>query len=413
MIIIAILALSTLGFADTIQIGNGTEDLNLPIYPRCTYNYSQSIYLQNDISIADRYIEKISYYWKGDADAVNSNDWTIYMVNTDLTEFTSANSWLTFADGLTEVYMGTLELKAGERWIDITLDTPFYHNNQNLVIAVHENNPWWDYLYYDHDFYFYSTTTADNDLRSISCSRDYVDTDPYNPPIGTPYNHAIAGFPNIKIQFEEVLPPIPVEVELTTFTAVISSDNLVEIRWITQTETGMVGYYVYRSTSESLEDAIAVSDMIEALNTPEQHTYKFLDSEIYDSGNYYYWLQTVDLGETVNFYGPVSVYYTNAEDNPTPELPKITELRSIYPNPFNPVAYIPYSLAKESDAHFYIYNVKGQLLRHIYVGPQNPGYYQIRWDGKDINGKSCGSGVYYIIMKADKQTFQRKAVLMK
>ena len=67
----------------------------------------------------------------------------------------------------------------------------------------------------------------------------------------------------------------------------------------------------------------------------------------------------------------------------------------------------------ESDAHFYIYNVKGQLLRHIYVGPKNPGYYQISWDGKDINGKACGSGVYYIIMKAGKRTFQRKAVLMK
>jgi len=50
---------------------------------------------------------------------------------------------------------------------------------------------------------------------------------------------------------------------------------------------------------------------------------------------------------------------------------------------------------------------------NIYVGPKNPGYYQISWDGKDINGKACGSGVYYIIMKAGKQTFQRKAVLMK
>jgi len=52
-------------------------------------------------------------------------------------------------------------------------------------------------------------------------------------------------------------------------------------------------------------------------------------------------------------------------------------------------------------------------VRHINVGPQNPGYYQISWNGKDVNSKSYGSGIYYFIMKAGKQTFQRKAVLMK
>jgi len=90
-----------------------------------------------------------------------------------------------------------------------------------------------------------------------------------------------------------------------------------------------------------------------------------------------------------------------------------TGLGTIYPNPFNPVANIPYNLSELSDADFYIYNVKGQLVRHINVGPQHPGYYQISWNGKDDNDKSCSSGIYYFIMKAGKQTFQRKAVLMK
>ncbi len=90
-----------------------------------------------------------------------------------------------------------------------------------------------------------------------------------------------------------------------------------------------------------------------------------------------------------------------------------TGLGAIYPNPFNPVANIPYNLSELSDADFYIYNVKGQLVRHINVGPQHPGYYQISWNGKDDNDKSCSSGIYYFIMKAEKQTFQRKAVLLK
>ncbi|HQK57049.1 MAG TPA: choice-of-anchor D domain-containing protein, partial [Candidatus Syntrophosphaera thermopropionivorans] len=402
-------ALSATGLpAGIVVIGTGTEDLSLPIEPAYGYSYSQSIFLQSDIHIANRYIDKISFYWYADDDATSSNNWTIYMANTDLTEFADENSWVT--EGLTQVFSGQVDLSAGERWIEITLDTPFYHNNQNLIIAVDENTAGYDYDYY-YDYYFYCTSTAAKGYRSIIYYNDSTNPDPANPPTNTFYNDAITGFPNLKLQFQEEQPPLPVE--LTTFTAVISSDNLVEISWVTQTETGMVGYYIYRSTSETLDNAIAVSDMIEALNTAEQHTYKFIDSEIYDSGTYYYWLQTVEMGGTVSFYGPVSVYYTSAQDNPIPEIPKVTELRSIYPNPFNPVAYIPYSLAEESDAHFYIYNVKGQLLRHIYVGPKNPGYYQISWDGKDINGKACGSGVYYIIMKAGKQTFQRKAVLMK
>lgn len=399
-------ALSATGLpTGIVVIGTGTEDLSLPIEPYYGYSYSQSIFLQSDIQIANRYIDKISFYWYADVDATNSDEWTIYMANTDLTEFADENSWVT--EGLTQVFSGQVDLSAGERWIEITLDTPFYHNNQNLIIAVDENTEGYYYDYY-YDYYFYCTSTGAKGYRSILYYDDYTNPAPANPPTA---NNTITGFPNLKLQFQEEQPPLPVE--LTTFTAVISSDNLVEISWVTQTETGMVGYYIYRSTSETLDNAIAVSEMIEALNTAEQHTYKFIDSEIYDSGTYYYWLQTVEMGGTVSFHGPVSVYYTSAQDNPIPEIPKVTELRSIYPNPFNPVAYIPYSLAEESDAHFYIYNVKGQLLRHIYVGPKNPGYYQISWDGKDINGKACGSGVYYIIMKAGKQTFQRKAVLMK
>jgi len=355
-------ALSATGLpTGIVVIGTGTEDLSLPIEPYYGYSYSQSIFLQSDIQVTNRYIEKIYYYWNGAASAKNSNDWTIYMGNTDLTEFADENSWVT---GLTQVFSGIVELPNVPGWAEITLDQPFFHTNQNLIIAVDENSDSYDG---DSEF-FYCTSTGAKGFRSILYYNDDINPDPANPPTNTYSNYAITGFPNLKLQFLEEQPPLPVE--LTTFTAVISSDNLVEISWVTQTETGMVGYYIYRSTSETLDNAIAVSDMIEALNTAEQHTYKFIDSEIYDSGTYYYWLQTVEMGGTVSFHGPVSVYYTSAQDNPIPEIPKVTELRSIYPNPFNPVAYIPYSLAEESDAHFYIYNVKGQLLRHIDLIPE-------------------------------------------
>lgn len=139
------------------------------------------------------------------------------------------------------------------------------------------------------------------------------------------------------------------------------------------------------------------------------------------SGNSYV---TGYFGETASF-GSINLTSSGGEDifvakayipydsNDIVVVEGNTGLGAIYPNPFNPVANIPYNLSELSNADFYIYNVKGQLVRHINVGPQHPGYYQISWNGKDDNDKSCSSGIYYFIMKAGKQTFQRKAVLMK
>jgi uncharacterized membrane protein YqhA len=139
------------------------------------------------------------------------------------------------------------------------------------------------------------------------------------------------------------------------------------------------------------------------------------------SGNTYltgYFRETAYFGDiNLTSSGNQDIFVAKAhipyDSNDLVVVEETTELGAIYPNPFNPVANIPYNLSEISNADFYIYNAKGQLVHHINVGPQHPGYYQISWNGKDTNGKSCGSGIYYFIMKAGKQTFQRKAVLMK
>jgi len=139
------------------------------------------------------------------------------------------------------------------------------------------------------------------------------------------------------------------------------------------------------------------------------------------SGNSYvtgYFSGTASFGDiNITSSGDRDIFVAKAyipyDSNDIVVVAETTGLGAIYPNPFNPVANIPYNLSEISNADFYIYNVKGQLVRHINVGPQHPGYYQISWNGKDANDKSCGSGIYYFIMKAGKQTFQRKAVLLK
>ncbi len=91
----------------------------------------------------------------------------------------------------------------------------------------------------------------------------------------------------------------------------------------------------------------------------------------------------------------------------------VAELQPIYPNPFNQIAYIPYTLEIKSEVKINIYNTRGQVVNNFDLGSQEKGHYIITWDGRDNDGNLCGNGIYYIGMKAGKERFQRKAVLMK
>jgi len=74
-----------------------------------------------------------------------------------------------------------------------------------------------------------------------------------------------------------------------------------------------------------------------------------------------------------------------------------------YPNPFKNTTKIEYALAKPSRVTMSIYNIRGQLVKRFKVGDQNPGYYDIVWNGKDEHGHHVGNGVYFYKLKANIQ----------
>ena len=203
-----------------------------------------------------------------------------------------------------------------------------------------------------------------------------------------------------------------VPVELSSFTAAISVDNFVNLMWVTQSETGVLGFYVLRNTENHLGTALTVSELIPATNTSEQQSYIFKDSELYEDGLYYYWLQNSDMDGSMQFHGPASIQFS-AIGNSVPEIPLVTQLKPIYPNPFNPMAYIPFSLKEAATVNFEIYNARGQLMKRIPLGQKAAGNHRIEWDGSDDQGHACGTGIYHIRMTAGNESFSRKAVLMK
>lgn len=203
-----------------------------------------------------------------------------------------------------------------------------------------------------------------------------------------------------------------VPVVLSGFSAVTVQNNLVQLNWTTQSEVNMQGFHVLRNTLEDLATANDVSGLIPATNTSQSHSYSFTDTDLYAEGTYYYWLQCLDYDGSFVFNGPVSMQYV-FPGTETPEVPTVTELKSVYPNPFNPTAFIPYSVADASNVDLAVYNSRGQLVRRFPSEARQPGSYTVIWDGRNDLGGDVATGVYYVIMKAGKDTFQRRAVLMK
>ena len=66
-----------------------------------------------------------------------------------------------------------------------------------------------------------------------------------------------------------------------------------------------------------------------------------------------------------------------------------------YPNPFNAGTEIRFQLPKNADVELTIYNILGQTVRILTQGYKTAGHYIMKWDGRNENGLSVPTGVYF------------------
>ena len=216
------------------------------------------------------------------------------------------------------------------------------------------------------------------------------------------------------VEGEGLDPTLPVE--LSSFDAVVTAEQFVNLTWVVQSETNLMGYYIMRNEEESLSDALTLNltPITEGAALGTQVTYQYIDAQVEQNFTYYYWLNSVDLDGTTHFYGPVSVTITGADPNePIPIIPIRTELLSAYPNPFNPSTTIPFNLKDAGDVKIEVYNNKGQLIWLYSEKGKAAGYHSVVWNGKDMNNREVSSGVYYYRMTCGKYTAGKKVVLLK
>ena len=212
---------------------------------------------------------------------------------------------------------------------------------------------------------------------------------------------------NFTITYDATLP-----VELSAFNTAVLENNTVGLTWVTQSENNLFGYHLHRSEASDLSSAQRITNMlITPTNTSNEATYTYVDNEVLPETTYYYWLQSVESNGTSQFYGPYSIR-TN-EENIVPELPAITMMHSVYPNPFtgNSSANFGIEVKEGEVAQFVIYNIKGQVVKTY--NNINPGKHAIVWDGKDNNKKNCAAGIYFYKLSSPSFSQTKKMMYIK
>jgi hypothetical protein len=89
-------------------------------------------------------------------------------------------------------------------------------------------------------------------------------------------------------------------------------------------------------------------------------------------------------------------------------------LSNAYPNPFNPLTKIAYSVREAGPVTIEVYNVAGKVVRTLLDTEVEAGVSgHVVWDGKDDVGEKCASGVYFYRIAAPGFTSSRKMVMLK
>jgi hypothetical protein len=95
-------------------------------------------------------------------------------------------------------------------------------------------------------------------------------------------------------------------------------------------------------------------------------------------------------------------------------VPTVSALHQNHPNPFNPTTTLTYDVATPGAVSVRIYDVSGKLVRTLVDEFKTTGRYELSWDGRNNNGTTVTTGVYFYRMTAPGfASHTRKMLLLK
>jgi hypothetical protein len=201
-------------------------------------------------------------------------------------------------------------------------------------------------------------------------------------------------YPSLRID-KYIGPPIPLPVELTSFTAQAENQKVI-LRWTTATELNNNGFEIQRRVAES--DFATVGFVKGQGTTTNTKEYSYIDQDLVD-GKYFYRLKQVDYNGTYEYSDVIEVDVRSLNDY---------ALEQNFPNPFNPITTIGYVLREKANAKLILLNAIGEEVAVLFNEEQEKGYHKV-----DFNAGTLASGVYFYQLKAGDFTHTRKMILLK
>ena len=189
-------------------------------------------------------------------------------------------------------------------------------------------------------------------------------------------------------------------VELTQFTAQ-ARPGMIELSWVTESETENMGFHLYRSTSEQGPFERITGSMISGAGSSQsRRTYSYTDAVPATAGTYVYRISDISYTGVETMHGTVSVTIESS--------PGMYKLEQNYPNPFNGSTVISFTLQESGLVRIAIHNILGQIVRVLIDEVRDRGEHRLQWDGRDDGGTIVPAGVYIYIMQADQFRSTRK-----
>jgi hypothetical protein len=100
-------------------------------------------------------------------------------------------------------------------------------------------------------------------------------------------------------------------------------------------------------------------------------------------------------------------------DEDIDQIPTSLALEQNFPNPFNPVTNLRYTVSEQELVYISVYNMRGNLVKNLVNTSQSPGIKTVRWDATDSQGNTVSAGVYLYKIQAGNFSQTKKMILLK
>lgn len=221
----------------------------------------------------------------------------------------------------------------------------------------------------------------------------------------TAYRNGAGAHDTVRAYINLYHPPIPVPVQIASFTGQQVGPGRVLLEWMTISEINNYGFEVQKSNGQHAGFETIPNSFVPGHGTTlDPQYYSYLDT-LAAPALPYYRLKQIDLDGTVHYNGAIHVTVTSVADR---ALPREFALHQNFPNPFNPVTEIQFDVPNQTHVKITLYDVLGREVMRLVDEVKQPGFHAVKFDGQ-----TRASGVYFYRINAGTFSATRAMVLVK